>query len=57
MLKRTVKGPLGGIRKAASRQLAHVQMVTDAFATDALSRAGFITAIAAFQILFLTALH
>ncbi len=46
MFKRAIVGAFGFIRKAAGREIAAAQVVTDAFTADSFTRAGFITAIA-----------
>ncbi len=49
-LEAAVIGPFHGIREATGRKLAHVEMVAQALAADALARTPAIAAIAPFQI-------
>jgi len=57
VFERPVIGSLGVSREAASRKFAAFQMILQAFAADALSRAGFITAIAVLQVVLFVTLH
>lgn len=50
MFKRTVKGLLRPIGENTGGQLAVAQVVVQAFTAQTFSGAGFITAVAAFQI-------
>jgi hypothetical protein len=49
-LKAAVVGPFHLIRETAGRELAHTEMILQAFAANALARASAIAAITPFQI-------
>ena len=57
VFERSVIGALCVSRETASRQFAAFQMILQAFAADAFSRAGFITAIAVLQVVLFVTLH
>jgi hypothetical protein len=57
MLERTVEGSLGFCRETAGRKLSAGQVVRQALAAIALSRAGFIGAVAVSFVAVLFAFH
>ena len=57
VFERSVIGALCVSREAASRQFAAFQMILQAFAADAFSRAGLITAIAVLEMVLFLTLH
>ena len=57
VFERSVIGALCVSRETASRQFAAFQMILQAFAADAFSRAGFITAIAVLEMVLFLTLH
>jgi hypothetical protein len=56
-LKTAVVSPLDGIRKATGRKLAHVEVVTEAFAAKTLPGTALIAAIAGARVLGFLAFH
>jgi hypothetical protein len=57
MVERPIISRLGRSGKAAPRQLAHVQVVTNAFAAGTLARAGFVGAIAILHVEVFVTIH
>jgi hypothetical protein len=57
MFERAVEGRLGLLGKAAARQLALLEMIAQAIATEALAAAGVVGAIAEFEVFFFFAVH
>ena len=57
VFERSVVGALGVSWKAAGRQFAAFQMILQAFAAEAFSRAWFITAIAVLEMILFLTLH
>jgi hypothetical protein len=57
MIEGTIPGGLGRVRETTPRQLAHVQMVAQAFAAISFAFTGFVGAVAVLQVFFFVTLH
>jgi len=57
MLKGAVIRSFGVLREKAARQLPFLQVIGNAVAADSLTAAGFVSAAAPFQVVFLFAVH
>jgi hypothetical protein len=57
LLERAIVGPLSGRREAAAGELAALQVIADALATNAFAGAGFIRTSARLEVLRFVAFH